>query len=876
MQDMTLNEWPALYEAPYGGTGKKYIFISYSHEDSDIVYQDLKLLSNNGARLWYDKAMHVGQNWVERAKNKIFDKNCAAVIFYVSANSLSSSAFMQELGYAIQRQQEDTTFTYISVNIGELSAFELLKTIDIDESSFLKALLAFNGEKLFIPRKKDPFDSAHIIKLIDIFEDTESIDLSKCTINQALLFEYAEFEQELQIKKYRGSDSIVNLPSISNGKKVVAIGINAFKNNTSLKRVNVPEGYRIIDDFAFSGCVNLESIALPNSLISLGYESFRECYSLNDIVIPYNVNRIGDYCFYKCHHLKSVSLLSAVSFTIGFATFSECHTIDNIVLPETTVEIGPYAFNNCINIVSITIPMNLRKIGLSAFYNCASLGTVIIRTKHCLVNNKWFARCRNLRSIQVDAGQMNAYIDEPSWNEHQSQLMYKLATPSNVSYDAGIVSWDNIGLADTYTVRINEVLNETTRPLLMIPVSEAGKKYAVSIIAHSYDSRIMDSDMSTEIEISANQDVFETQKNNARITLIKYNGNYSKVVIPEEITDIGENAFYNHEEIKEILLHEGILTIGNRAFYHCLGLQNIQFPNSLTEIGNEAFWGAAFKTLIIPQGVQRIGESCFACCNSLEELTIQSKDTISGEKAFYRCINLKRVNLPNDYTELYKGMFRGCTELDSLVLPAGLKAIRTGAISYIMRLQRVFIPSSVELIEGAAFTNSFGLTEIYVDEQNRQYFDRKGVLFSKDDMCLLNFPADKDLIEYVIDDDILQIADFAFMDTEHVEKITIGKGVHIIGESAFARCPSLKEVYIKGEVETIKKNAFRDCINLKRMFLLSGAVPEIEKGLFDNVATDFKIIVPEIYIRNYLRITDWKDYHYLIQPLKDEKNRAII
>jgi predicted nucleotide-binding protein len=81
MSEIKRNDWPELYEAPSGENSKKYIFISYSHEDAGIVYQDLKTLAANGARIWYDRAMHVGQNWIERARNKIQDKNCAAVLY---------------------------------------------------------------------------------------------------------------------------------------------------------------------------------------------------------------------------------------------------------------------------------------------------------------------------------------------------------------------------------------------------------------------------------------------------------------------------------------------------------------------------------------------------------------------------------------------------------------------------------------------------------------------------------------------------------------------------------------------------------------------------------------------------------------------------
>ena len=171
MVDYKLKDWPKLYEAPFGETSKKYIFISYSHEDIDIVYQDLKTLSENGSRIWYDKAMHIGQNWLERARNKIYDKNCVAVIFYVSVNSLQSSAFLKELEYTMHRCENDDSFSYMSVNIGEKTAFEILKSTDVKEEIFIKLLQAFNEKKIFIPRNSDPLHNGHILKLIDVFEE---------------------------------------------------------------------------------------------------------------------------------------------------------------------------------------------------------------------------------------------------------------------------------------------------------------------------------------------------------------------------------------------------------------------------------------------------------------------------------------------------------------------------------------------------------------------------------------------------------------------------------------------------------------------------------------------------------------------------------
>lgn len=108
--DIQIANWPVPYEATSPNSEKKFIFVSYSHHDSDIVYQDLHELSNNGARIWYDKAMHIGQDWQNRVKSKIMDPNCCGIIFYLSPNSLSSTAVLQEIAFMEERKNVDSSF----------------------------------------------------------------------------------------------------------------------------------------------------------------------------------------------------------------------------------------------------------------------------------------------------------------------------------------------------------------------------------------------------------------------------------------------------------------------------------------------------------------------------------------------------------------------------------------------------------------------------------------------------------------------------------------------------------------------------------------------------------------------------------------------
>lgn len=79
----------------------------------------------------------------------------------------------------------------------------------------------------------------------------------------------------------------------------------------------------------------------------------------------------------------------------------------------------------------------------------------------------------------------------------------------------------------------------------------------------------------------------------------------------------------------------------------------------------------------------------------------------------------------------------------------------------------------------------------------------------------------------------------------------------------------MSEVIINGDVNLIKKNAFKDCINLDRLIIMGGVVPEIQENVFTNVSANFKIMVPERYLKNYLRIIEWQKYQYLLIALKE-------
>lgn len=91
-----------------------------------------------------------------------------------------------------------------------------------------------------------------------------------------------------RIMSYSGSDEEVEIPAVIGEYNTVYIGPDAFADNTSLKKVVIPEGVTEIQPDAFYGCSNLETVVLPETLNFIYSNAFRDCLKLKDVVLPEN------------------------------------------------------------------------------------------------------------------------------------------------------------------------------------------------------------------------------------------------------------------------------------------------------------------------------------------------------------------------------------------------------------------------------------------------------------------------------------------------------------------------------------------------------------------------------------------------------------
>lgn len=88
----------------------------------------------------------------------------------------------------------------------------------------------------------------------------------------------------------------------------------------------------------------------------------------------------------------------------------------------------------------------------------------------------------------------------------------------------------------------------------------------------------------------------------------------TSVVIPDSVTEIGDYAFCDCENLKSVTIGNSVEKIYNNAFDGC-GLTSVIIPDSVTYIGNEAFMSCHELTSIdIPDSVTEIGDAAFLGC----------------------------------------------------------------------------------------------------------------------------------------------------------------------------------------------------------------------------------------------------------------------
>ncbi len=625
--------------------------------------------------------------------------------------------------------EANTTYRTIDDAIVAIENNELIFSVNLTESN-----ARTTGVTTVIPEGVVYIGNDALYTLVTKFSDAE-----KKVVSRESAFTNVYIPESVKFIGSRVFQDATRLENVEFPSALQAIGNNAFNNTKALNEdIVFPNTVRTIGESAFrySG---ITGITLPSSLEKVSNRSFAVCPNLaGNVTIPVNVEVIEEYAFYEDANIQSLSMGESVTH-IGQRAFSACRGMTTATISESIQVLGDYAFGFCESLTSQIILPNATDIGSFAFTECKLLPTIEINSTLTEIKESTFAGCSNFTNVYIPTNVKtigkNAFLRCGGMTDltiaegvvtigeqafHQCSLITEVEIPASVKTIGN-------GAFNACSNLANVVLNE-----------------GVVTIGNSAFSGCRNLDK-----------MYVKGTNEADVT----NGS---IILPNSLETLGNQAFYNLQQIKKLTIGENLVsigdatffgtgiegeldlknvtsigtqtfqgakitgltfsgegvTLGNQAFFNCASLIRVDTANNgyIKEVGNDAFNGARqLEYIDFKEGLESIGEKAFYQCINLDvELTLTSSMKNIGSYAFFGCVNLKTVVL-DGITEIKEATFSGCTSITDLILPDTLEVIGVSAFSGCTGLNELTIPESVTTISENAFYNCTNLYYVQID-----------------------------------------------------------------------------------------------------------------------------------------------------------------
>lgn len=297
-------------------------------------------------------------------------------------------------------------------------------------------------------------------------------------------------------------------------------------------------------------------------------------------------------------------------------------------------------------------------------------------------------------------------------------------------------------------------------------------------------------------------------------TITKYTGKEHRITIPAQVTQDAQTY--------------PVSKIGDRVFNNYrYTLTNVQIPDTVTEIGSNAFYNCtSLKSVTIqdnkPSCVKKIGRQAFMFCSELTDISILDSVTEIGSEAFHHCEKLDTVIIPEGVTSVADGMFSYCYNLHTVTLPDSVTAIEERAFTG-TALTQIHIPANVTQIGTDAFSECFALSTITSDSESYPSIDN--VLYEKaanGDYALIRYPSRREDSAFKIPNGVARIDTHAFDCCSYLASVKMPDSVVSIGTGAFMNCPALQDIEFSCRITELPESVFAGCISLKSIDIPEG------------------------------------------------------
>jgi len=556
-----------------------------------------------------------------------------------------------------------------------------------------------------------------------------------------------------------------------------------YEYRDSIVRVEIDEGVTSISDYCFYDCKTLKSITIGSTVTSMSQIALSGCD---------NVEKIIAYCPMGSNNYELRKLISSVMTriktagpigsgcdyefvcedTIASNAFASLKSLEKVIVPDTVISIESGAFINCSALKEVVLPEGIESIGASAFLSCTSLSEVKLPSTVTAIGEKLFYGCSALKNIVIPDGV----------SVIESSVFSKCSSLEEVTLGSS---------AATVNGSLFESCPSIKKLILRCPLDADG--FQLSVVLSQNCAQNLNSagpiGSGSDLEFACNS-IFPANEFNSPGRFA-----FEEVILPDNITSVGINAFYGMSSLRRIILPENLEVIEKYAFKGCASMEEVIFHNKLANIQDEAFSGCAkISKLEIPSSVKEIGSYAFSDCASIEEIRILGEMPTMKLNPFTGCTNVAKLIVYSEMQNSNIGIryLIGTAEKVKTAGPIGGgydyefvcgDTLPDNAFYGLVSIEKITLPENVTAIGTYSFANCDKLKDIELHEG------------------------------------ITVIGDGAFRKCISLNSITLPESLVSIGEYAFEGCAGIEEIVIPDQVEKIGRDTFSDCTALQKVTL---------------------------------------------------------
>lgn len=315
----------------------------------------------------------------------------------------------------------------------------------------------------------------------------------------------------------------------------------------------------------------------------------------------------------------------------------------------------------------------------------------------------------------------------------------------------------------------------------------------------------------------------------------KNNANVRRIVIPASVVEIHESAFENCRALEEVYFvseehsqtaeqaedtsidFSDLSIVHRRAFYNCKALKKIDFSNVKTiTLDQEAFKNCVSLQEKLTLRAAKIGDSAFNGCVNLQGVKFEVSNVEIGARAFENCgANLQESNFEIDFNEntvksIGNGAFKGAklaVENETFTLPDGLISIGENVFENCQTVKTVAL-GNTDLDVAKLFGEAFKGLNVTVTADSAKLAEEQGVIYALEGGV-------KNKIVYVNDNassgetgkldllasGITEIGEYAFAGVAGITEVVLPETLTAIGDGAFANA-SIEKIKFNGAAIT--------------------------------------------------------------------------